>query len=141
LKACRHHPDTAPAGQAADIAAMMERSVMKKVLRHLQPLAYLAGVRDKAANRRRQRRERVLAGVSQGGFWGLRPGWTGAKMASEIAILGQTGLFTAYLAKRYLGLSGAEALQWVRRDVPRAVETTEQQRLVLHDDALEGAQS
>ena len=48
--------------------------------------------------------------------------------------IGRTGLFTAYLAKRYLGFSGAEALQWVRRYIPRAVETSEQQRWVLHDD-------
>jgi protein-tyrosine phosphatase len=48
--------------------------------------------------------------------------------------IGRTGLFTAYLAKRCLGLSGAEALQWVRRFIPRAVETPEQQRLVLQDD-------
>jgi protein-tyrosine phosphatase len=48
--------------------------------------------------------------------------------------IGRTGLFTAYLAKRCLGLSGAEALQWVRRFIPRAVETAEQQRLVLHDE-------
>src|SRR5262245_18604673 len=49
---------------------------------------------------------------------------------------GRTGLFTASLAKRCLGLSGAEALQWVRRFIPRAVETPEQQQLVLHDDEL-----
>ena len=49
--------------------------------------------------------------------------------------IGRTGLFLAYLAKRYLGLSGHEALQWVRHFIPRAVETPEQQRLVLHDDA------
>ena len=48
--------------------------------------------------------------------------------------IGRTGLFTTCLAKRYLGLSGAEALQWVRRFIPRAVETPEQQRLVLDDD-------
>jgi protein-tyrosine phosphatase len=48
--------------------------------------------------------------------------------------VGRTGLFMAYLAKRCLGLSGAEALQWVRRYIPRAVETSEQQRWVLHDD-------
>ena len=48
--------------------------------------------------------------------------------------IGRTGLFTAYLARRVFGLSGAEALQWVRRFMPRAVETPEQQRLVLHDD-------
>ena len=47
--------------------------------------------------------------------------------------IGRTGLFMAYLAKRCLGLSGAEALQWVRHYIPRAVETPEQQRLVLHD--------
>ena len=41
--------------------------------------------------------------------------------------IGRTGLFTAYLAKRCLGLSGAEALQWVRRFIPHAVETPEQQ--------------
>ena len=48
--------------------------------------------------------------------------------------IGRTGLFAAYLAKRCLGLSGAEALQWVRRSIPRAVETPEQQWLVLHDE-------
>ena len=48
--------------------------------------------------------------------------------------IGRTGLFAAYLAKWCLGLSGAEALQWVRRFIPRAVETLEQQRLVLHDE-------
>jgi protein-tyrosine phosphatase len=48
--------------------------------------------------------------------------------------IGRTGLFTAYLAKRCLGLSGAEALQWVRGYIPCAVETPEQQRLVLDDD-------
>jgi hypothetical protein len=50
--------------------------------------------------------------------------------------IGRTRLFTAYLAKRCLGLSGAEALQWVRRYIPRAVETPEQQRLVLHEEEL-----
>ena len=48
--------------------------------------------------------------------------------------IGRTGLFLAYLAKRCLGLSGAEALQWVRRSIPRAVETPEKQRLVLDDE-------
>ena len=50
--------------------------------------------------------------------------------------IGRTGLFMAYLAKRCLGLSDTEALQWVRRFIPRAVETPEQQRLILQDDAL-----
>jgi protein-tyrosine phosphatase len=47
---------------------------------------------------------------------------------------GRTGLFIASLAKRMLGLAGEEALQWVRHYIPRAVETPEQQRLVLHDE-------
>jgi protein-tyrosine phosphatase len=50
--------------------------------------------------------------------------------------IGRTGLFTAYLAKRCPGLSGSDALQWVRRFIPHAVETPEQQRLVLYDDVL-----
>ena len=48
--------------------------------------------------------------------------------------IGYTGLFMASLAKRVLGLSGPEALQRVRHDIPRAVETADQQRLVLHDE-------
>ena len=48
--------------------------------------------------------------------------------------IGRTGLFMAYLAKRRLGLSGHEALQWVRRVIPRDVETPEQQRLVLYEE-------
>ena len=50
--------------------------------------------------------------------------------------IGRTGLFMAYLAKRCLGLSGAEALQWVRCFIPHAVETPEQPRLVLHEEEL-----
>ena len=48
--------------------------------------------------------------------------------------IGRTGLFIAYLAKQCLSLSGHEALQWVRRYIPRAVETPEQQQLVLYDE-------
>jgi protein-tyrosine phosphatase len=48
--------------------------------------------------------------------------------------IGRTGLFMAYLAKRVFGFSGEEALQWVRYYIPRAVETPEQQRLVLQDE-------
>jgi hypothetical protein len=47
---------------------------------------------------------------------------------------GRTGLCRASLAQRVLWLSGAEALQWVRHFIPRAVETAEQQRLVLNDE-------
>jgi protein-tyrosine phosphatase len=48
--------------------------------------------------------------------------------------IGRTGLFMASLAQRVLGLTGTEALQWVRYSIPRAVETADQQRLVLHDE-------
>src|SRR5262249_36554401 len=48
--------------------------------------------------------------------------------------IGRTGLFMGYLAKRWLGLSCGEALQWVRRYIPRAGETPAQQRLVLDDE-------
>lgn len=48
--------------------------------------------------------------------------------------IGRTGLFMACLAKGCLGLSGAEALQWVRYFIPHAVETPEQQRLLLDDN-------
>jgi protein-tyrosine phosphatase len=64
-----------------------------------------------------------------------------AQAGNHIAIhcsagIGRTGLFTACLAKWCLGLSGSDALQWVRHYIPRAVETPEQQRLVLYDDVL-----
>jgi protein-tyrosine phosphatase len=65
---------------------------------------------------------------------------TYAQAGQHIAIhcsagIGRTGLFMAYLAKRCLGLSGHEALTWVRHYIPYAVETPKQQQLVFHDDA------
>jgi protein-tyrosine phosphatase len=48
--------------------------------------------------------------------------------------IGRTGLFMAFLAKQVLGLSSAEALQWIRSYIPHAVETPEQQRLLLDDE-------
>jgi protein-tyrosine phosphatase len=48
--------------------------------------------------------------------------------------IGRTGLFMALLAKRVLGGSGEEALQWVRHYIPHAVETPEQQRLVRYNE-------
>lgn len=48
--------------------------------------------------------------------------------------IGRTGLFMAYLAKQVLGLSGAAALTWVRHYIPRAVETPEQQCLLLNGE-------
>ena len=44
--------------------------------------------------------------------------------------LGRTGMFAALLAKRILQLSGEEALAWVRRHIPGAVETPEQIQLI-----------
>ena len=62
-----------------------------------------------------------------------------AQVGHNIAVhcsagIGCTGLFMASLAKRVLGLSGEEALQWVRCYIPHAAETAEQQRLVLDDE-------
>jgi protein-tyrosine phosphatase len=48
--------------------------------------------------------------------------------------IGRTGLFLGALVKQVLGLSGAEALRWIRHYIPHAVETPEQQHLVLNDD-------
>jgi len=53
--------------------------------------------------------------------------------------LGRTGRFRASLARRALGLSGAEAISWVRHVLPYAVETPEQQRLFFQDEGVEGA--
>jgi protein-tyrosine phosphatase len=47
--------------------------------------------------------------------------------------IGRTGLFMAWLAKRHWGLSGEEAIHWVRRFIPSAVETPEQQQFVLQE--------
>lgn len=45
--------------------------------------------------------------------------------------VGRTGLFAACLAKRVFGYSGEEAISWVRRYIPGAVETAGQKGLVL----------
>ena len=44
--------------------------------------------------------------------------------------LGRTGLFAACLAKEGLGLSGKEAIDWVRNQIPGAVEVSEQESIV-----------
>jgi protein-tyrosine phosphatase len=59
-----------------------------------------------------------------------------ARAGRNIAIhchagIGRTGLFAALLAKALLGLSGEEAIQWVRRYIPGAVEAKEQRQLVI----------
>jgi protein-tyrosine phosphatase len=47
--------------------------------------------------------------------------------------LGRTGLFVAYLAKRVLGLSSEEAIHWTRKYIPHALETDEQNQMVMDD--------
>lgn len=47
-----------------------------------------------------------------------------------LAGLGRTGVFAACLAKRVLGLSGEEAVQWVRSVIPGALEVNSQVELV-----------
>ena len=44
--------------------------------------------------------------------------------------IGRTGMFAACLAKAVLGLSGEEAVAWVRQFVPEAVQTAQQYRYV-----------
>lgn len=44
--------------------------------------------------------------------------------------LGRTGMFAACLAKAVLDLNGEEAVRWVRRYVPEAVQTAQQFRFV-----------
>lgn len=43
---------------------------------------------------------------------------------------GRTGLFAACLAKEIFDMSGEEAVLWLRKFIPRAVETQEQYRFV-----------
>lgn len=59
-----------------------------------------------------------------------------AKNGSHIAIhcyagLGRTGMFAACLSRRVLGLTGEEAIRWIRRHVPGAIETQHQEQIVL----------
>lgn len=46
--------------------------------------------------------------------------------------IGRTGLFAACLARQVLGLSGEEAIRWVRQYIRGAVETDEQRQLVMN---------
>jgi predicted protein tyrosine phosphatase len=48
--------------------------------------------------------------------------------------IGRTGLVLAAMAKHRLGLSGDAAIAWVRRFIPRAVETPGQRALLLHEE-------
>ncbi|MGH2625269.1 MAG: protein-tyrosine phosphatase family protein [Anaerolineales bacterium] len=49
--------------------------------------------------------------------------------------IGRTGVFLALLARRALGLAGEEAISWVRRWIPGALETPGQQQFVIHWEA------
>lgn len=44
--------------------------------------------------------------------------------------IGRTGLFIACLAKKLLKLPDEQAIEWVRRHIPHAVETDEQRQFV-----------
>jgi atypical dual specificity phosphatase len=48
-----------------------------------------------------------------------------------LAGLGRTGTFAACMAKQTLGLTGKQALRWVRKYLPDAVETSGQKQFVL----------
>lgn len=48
--------------------------------------------------------------------------------------IGRTGLFTACLARKLLNLSGKQAIEWVRRYIVNAVETSQQREFVLQFD-------
>lgn len=61
-----------------------------------------------------------------------------AKQGKNIAVhcsagIGRTGLFMAEMAKQAMGMPGEEAVRWVRKYVPHAVETEEQVRFVVGD--------
>ncbi len=45
--------------------------------------------------------------------------------------IGRTGLFVACMAKQALGMTGEQAIDWVRRYIPHAVETEAQKKLVI----------
>lgn len=45
--------------------------------------------------------------------------------------IGRTGLFAACMAKQELGMTGEQAIAWVRQYIPNAVETESQRKLVI----------
>ena len=44
--------------------------------------------------------------------------------------IGRTGTFAACLARQVFGISGEEAIRWVRKYIPAAVETPDQMRFI-----------
>ncbi len=53
--------------------------------------------------------------------------------------IGRTGTFAACLAKREQGITGEQAIEWIRQVVPGAVETDEQEQLILEFKVKEEA--
>ncbi len=47
--------------------------------------------------------------------------------------LGRTGMFAGLMAKRVLGLSGMEAVHWVKRYVPDTMPSADQTRYVIEE--------
>ena len=47
--------------------------------------------------------------------------------------LGRTGMLAALLAKRILGISGLEAVSWVRQYIPNSIPSAEQARYVIEE--------
>lgn len=45
--------------------------------------------------------------------------------------IGRTGLFVACMAKQAWGMSGEQAIEWVRQYIPQAVETDAQRQLMM----------
>lgn len=59
-----------------------------------------------------------------------------ARAGSNLAVhcyagIGRTGVFLALIARRALGLAGGEAIAWVRRSIPTALENQAQQEYVI----------
>ena len=50
-----------------------------------------------------------------------------------LAGLGRTGMFLGLLARRTMGMEGAEAIMWLRGFVPGMVQTDAQARVVMED--------
>lgn len=48
-----------------------------------------------------------------------------------LAGIGRTGTFLACLAKEYLGMDGDEAILWVRKSIPGAMENWRQEEFVV----------
>lgn len=48
--------------------------------------------------------------------------------------VGRTGLFAACLVRKVLGLSGKDAILWIRQYIPEALQTDEQVQLVIDYD-------